>query len=108
MRGAFPGGSSGKEAACHTGDVRDTGSIPEWGWSPGGGHGNSLQYSYLENSMDRGAWQASVHGVAKSQIRLSNFHSLSVSSSISLGLAFDVFSVNKSSVQVCGSSIVNI
>ena len=48
----------------------DTGSIPESGRSPGGGHGNPLQYSYLENFMDRGAWQATVHGVAKSQTRL--------------------------------------
>ena len=48
----------------------DTGSIPESGRSPGGGHGNPLQYSYLENFMDRGAWQATIHGVAKSQTRL--------------------------------------
>ena len=47
-------------------DTRDTGSIPELGRSPGGGHGNSLQYSCLENLMDRGVWQATVHGVIKS------------------------------------------
>ena len=46
------------------------GSIPGLGRSPGGGHGNPLQYSLLENPMDRGAWQATVHGVAKSQTRL--------------------------------------
>ena len=48
-------------------DVRDSGSIPGWGRSPGGGHGNPLQYSCLENPMDRGAWRAAVHGVTKSR-----------------------------------------
>ena len=48
-------------------DVRDTGLIPGLGRSPGGGRGNPLQYSCLENPMDRGAWRAIVHGVAKSQ-----------------------------------------
>ena len=48
-------------------DVRDTGLMPGLGRSPGGGHGNPLQYSCLENPMDRGAWRATVHGVAKSQ-----------------------------------------
>ena len=59
----FPGGSDGKEFACNAGDP---GLIPGLGRSPGGGHGNTLQFSCLENSMDRGAWQATVHGVAKS------------------------------------------
>ena len=59
----FPGGLDGKEFTCN---VRDLGSIPVLGRSPGGGHGNTLQYSCLENSMDRGAWWATVHGVAKS------------------------------------------
>ena len=58
---AFPCGSAGKESACNSGDL---GSIPGLGTSPGEGNGNSLQYSCLENSMDRGAWQA--HGVTKS------------------------------------------
>ena len=48
-------------------DIRNIGSIPGSGGSPGGGHGNSLQYSCLENSMHRGAWQAIVLGIAKSQ-----------------------------------------
>ena len=48
-------------------NARDMSSIPESGGSPGGGNGNPLQYSCLENSMDRGAWRATVHGVAKSQ-----------------------------------------
>ena len=46
-------------------DVKDSGSIPGSGRSPGGGHGNSLQYSCLENPMDQGVWQAIVHGVAE-------------------------------------------
>ena len=48
----------------------DVGSVPEWGRSPGEGHGNPLQYSCLENPMDRGAWRATVHGVTKCQTRL--------------------------------------
>ena len=59
-----------KESACNT---RDTGSISGSGGSPGGGNGNPLQYSCLENPMDRGAWWATVHGVPKSQTRLSNW-----------------------------------
>ena len=57
----------GKNPPANTGDARDAGSIPRSGRSPGGGHGNPLQYSCLENSMDRGAWQAIVHGVTKSR-----------------------------------------
>ena len=60
----LPGGSDGKESAFNAGDL---GSIPGLGRSPGGRHGNPLQYSYLENPMDRGAWQATVHGVEMSQ-----------------------------------------
>ena len=63
----FPGGSDGKESACNLGD---SGSIAGSGRSPEGGHGNPLQYSCLEKSMDRGAWRAA-HEVAKSQTRLS-------------------------------------
>ena len=51
-------------------DVRDLGSTPRLGRSPGGGHGNALQYSCLEQPMDRGAWCTMVHRVAKSQTRL--------------------------------------
>ena len=58
----------GKEPACNAGDTRDMGSIPRLGRSPGGGHGNPLQYSCLENPMDRGAWQATVHRVADSNV----------------------------------------
>ena len=56
-------------------NARDPGSIPGLGRSPGEGNGNPLQYYCLENPMDRGAWQATVYGVAKSQIRLSDFTS---------------------------------
>ena len=63
-------GASGKEPVCNAGHLRDPGSVPGLGRSPGGGHGNPLQYSCLENPMDRGAWQATVHGVEKSQTRL--------------------------------------
>ena len=61
------GGSDSKESACNAGDL---GSVPGSGRSPREGNGNSLQYSCLENPMDRGAWQATVHGVAKSWTRL--------------------------------------
>ena len=54
-----------KNPPAKTGDVRDLGSIPGLGRSPGEGNGNSLQYSCLENPMDRGAWQATVHGITK-------------------------------------------
>ena len=62
----------GKGSACNAGDTGDVGLIPGSGRSAGGGYGNLLQYSFLENSMDRGAWWAIVHGVAKSQTRLSD------------------------------------
>ena len=54
-----------KEPACNTGEVINEAFIPGWGRSPGGGHGNPLQYSRLENSMDRGDWRAVVHSVAE-------------------------------------------
>ena len=60
----FPCSSVGKESACSAGDL---GSIPGLGRSPEEGNGNPLQYHCLENLMDRGAWWAAVHGVAKSQ-----------------------------------------
>ena len=65
----FPGSSVGKESPCNAGDP---GSSPRLWKSPGEGNGYPLQYSYLENSMDRGALQAIVHGVEKSQTRLSD------------------------------------
>ena len=65
----FLGSSNGKQSACNEGDL---GSISGSGRSPGEGHGNLLQYSCLENSMNRRAWRAIVHGVTKSWTRLSN------------------------------------
>ena len=67
-----PGGAGVKNPPVNTGDGRDVGSILGPGRSPGVGNGNSVQYSFLENSMDRGAWQATVHGIAKSETRLSD------------------------------------
>ena len=63
----FPGGSEGKASACNAGDP---GLIPGLGRFPGEGNGNPLQYFCLENSMDGGAWWATVHGVKKSQTGL--------------------------------------
>ena len=57
-----------KNPPASAGDVRDMGSNPGLGRSPGGGNGNPLQYSCLENSLDRGAWQATVHGVTESDM----------------------------------------
>ena len=66
----FPGGAEVKASACN---AEDLGSIPGLARSPGEGNGNPLQHSCLENPMDRGAWWATVHGVAKSRTRMSNF-----------------------------------
>ena len=63
VRLGTPFGSDGRESACTAGDL---GYIPGWGRSPGEGNGYPLQYSCLENPMDRGAWWATVHGVTKS------------------------------------------
>ena len=66
----FPGGSEVKVSACNVGDL---GSNPESGRSPGEGNSNPLQYSFLENPIDRGAWWTIVHRVAKSRTQLSDF-----------------------------------
>ena len=65
----YPVGSDGEEYACNAGDL---GSILGWGRFPGEGNGYLLQYSCLENSMDRGAWRATIHGVAQSWTKLSD------------------------------------
>ena len=62
----IPGGAGVKNLPANAGDTRDAGLIPGSGRSPGEGNGNPLQYSCLENPMDRGAWWATVHGVAES------------------------------------------
>ena len=59
-----------RNPSANAGDVGDVGSLPGSGRSPGGGHGNPLQYSCLENAMNRGAWRASVHRVAKNRTQL--------------------------------------
>ena len=69
----LPHSSVGKESAC---SAEDLDSIPGLGRTPGEGNVNPLQYSYLENPMDRGAWRATVRGITKSQTQLSNFTSL--------------------------------
>ena len=61
----FPGGSESKDSTCNAGDL---GSTPGSGRSAGDGNSNPFQYSFLENSMDRGAWQATDHGVAESDM----------------------------------------
>ena len=66
---SFPGGSNSKESACNVGDQ---GSIPGSEGYPAEGNGNPLQYSCLENSMDRGAWWVTVHEVAKSRTQLND------------------------------------
>ena len=74
--GAIPGSSDSKASAYNAGDP---GSIPGSGRSPGEGNGNPLQYSCLENPVDGGAWQTTVHGVAKNRTQLSDFtHSFRV------------------------------
>ena len=96
----FPGGSNGKEYSCNAGDL---GSIPGSGRFPGKWSGKPLQYSCLENSMDRGAWWATVHGIAKSQTCKSSFHFHSETNfvglffKISLALAFE----NESEIIKC-------
>ena len=77
----FPGGSVAKNPPASAGDTRDMGSLPGSGRSPGEGNGTSLQYSYLGNSMDRGAWWVIYHGVAKScvtvQLSMRALHGIS-------------------------------
>ena len=68
---SFPGGAAVKNPLANAGDARDAGSTPGSVRSTGGGNGNPLQFSCLENSTDKGAWWATAHRVAKSQTRLS-------------------------------------
>ena len=72
IKQGFPGDTVVKNTPTNAGRARDSGSIPGLGRSPGTGNGNPLLYSCLENQMDRGAWWATVHGVAKSRTRLSS------------------------------------
>ena len=86
----FTGGSEVKASACNVGDP---GSIPGLGRSPGEGNGNPFQYSCLVNPMDGGAWWATVHGVAKSRSRLSDFTFTGLQSFESLRLSKSVNSL---------------
>ena len=70
----FPGGTGGKEPPCQCKRLRDTGSIPGLGRSPGGRHDNPLQYSHLENSVDIGTWRAILHRVTESDITETTSH----------------------------------
>ena len=72
----FPGGSVVKNLPASAGDAGDTGSVPGTGKTPGGGNDNPFQYSCLGNPMDRGAWWATVHTVAKSQTQLRTARSI--------------------------------
>ena len=91
----FPGGSDGKESACNAGDF---GSIHGLGRSAGEENGNPLQYSCLENSLDRGAWWATVHGVAKNRTQLSNFHIWKLSVHMLLKASLQDFEHNLGSI----------
>ena len=88
----FPGGSEVKASAY---DARDLGSIPGSGRSPGEGNGNPLQYSCLKNPMDRGAWWTTVHGVAESQTRLSDFTSSVTLNSFPICVIMTIISFQK-------------
>ena len=84
----FPGGSDGKESACNVGDL---GSIRGSGRSPWVGNGNPLQYSCLENSVDRGAWQSTVHGVTKSWTQVNYSYFLSLKNSLVKRASFCIY-----------------
>ena len=104
----FPGGSDGKESACNAGDLS---SIPGLGRSPGEGNGNPLQYSCLENPMDRGAWKATVHAVTNSQTQLEwptllHFHMYLLIMIMMMTLIVTVlvtYFINRSSIMQVGS-----
>ena len=93
----FPGGSSGKEPNCQCTRHKRHESVPGLGRSPGGRHSNPLQYSCLENPMDRGVWWATVHGVTKSQTRLNrlSMHLVCILSQMYVDTKNRTFCVNK-------------
>ena len=111
LNGDFPGGTCGKEPSVSAGDVRDVGLFPGLGRSRGEGHGNPLQYSCLENPMDRGAWLAMVHRVAKSWILL---RLLSIQQSKFVPLLFfklkflkNLFNWRLITLQYCGGFVIH-
>ena len=108
----FPSGSDGKESTCNVGDL---GVIPRSGRSPGEGNGNPLQYSCLENPMDRGVWRATVHGVTKNQTRpstyawmhciaiLNSMHSVPLFSDLSLAYLIHYHFFKQYTLNICTS-----
>ena len=90
-----------KNPPANAGDVRDMSLIPEWGRSPGGGHGNPLQYSCLENPMDRGAWQATVPRFAKSRLQLKRLTTHFLNTLPFLLPLFNSFKVKSEVAQLC-------
>ena len=78
----LPGGSAIKKSACEAGAAGATSLLPGSGRSPGGGYGNPLQNSCLENPMDRGAWQATVHRISKSQTQLKRLSTVQLKISV--------------------------
>ena len=92
LQRSFPGGSASKESACNAGDP---GLISGLGRSPGGGNGNPLQYSCLENRMDRGAWRATVHGVAGSDMTGNTFTFISQLSTTEPGTHIYLYHTSK-------------
>ena len=99
----FPGSASVKELPASAGDIRDMGSIPGWGRSPGGGHGNPLQCSCLETPVDRGAWRAAVHGVA-SPTRCSDLACLHTHTHTHLALQAPAPGMEADAIHVCEGS----
>ena len=83
-----------KESACNAGDTGDSSSTPGSERSPGEGHGNPIQHPCLENAVDRGAWRAAVHGVAKTTIEVTENVTLSEEESLSRGFP-RLYSVSK-------------
>ena len=83
----FPGGAVVKNPPANAGDARNVGLIPGLGRFPGGEHGNPFQYSCLENPMDRGAWQATVHGVTKKWTKPGTGWACGITWNVSRGLS---------------------
>ena len=104
-RVGFPGGSAVKNPPANAGDTRDMGSIPGLARSPGGGHSNPLQYSCLENPMDRAAWQAPVLRVPQNQTRLKRL-SMHAHYAIATMLRAVYVRARSSPARLCGAGTV--
>ena len=110
MECGLPQWLSGKESTCNAGGLGDTGLIPGWGSSPGGGQDNPLQYSCLENSMDRGAWWTTVHGVTKSQTGLKRLgtHAVNYLFISKVGKENLHFTINRAFVFILSESMLGL